>query len=203
MATVRSRLKLSPLDHGRRLSLAAFDAADYVPGFQYEIIDGKVYVSPQPNPPESILEWWLRRAVERYSDAHPDVINFVAVKGRVFLPRAVRPTVPEPDLAAYAAFPLDSPYGDIRWERVSPVLVCEVLVGGDIHKDLTRNPTLYHRVPSIKEYWVLNGSEDPNEPSLIQHRRRGKAWTVNTYPYGSTFTTKLLPGFTLVIDPRK
>lgn len=201
MATVQ--LRLGPADHGRRVSLAELEAAEYVPGFKYEIIDGSLYVSPQPNVPELLLERWLRRTLERYADTNPDVANLVAVKGRVFLPDTVRPTVPEPDIAIYHDFPLDSPFGDIRWENVSPILVCEVLVEGSIEKDLTRNPDLYHRVPSIKEYWILNGSEDPEQPSLIQYRRRGKAWTITTFPYGSTFSTKLLPGFSLVIDPRK
>ena len=203
MATVRTRLKLGPLDHGRRVSHADLESADYAPGFKYEIIDGRLYVSPQPNVPEFLLERWLRRAMELYADAHPAVVNLIAVKGRVFLPEAARPTVPEPDIAAYRDFPLDAPFEDVRWESVSPILVCEILVEGSIEKDLGRNPDLYHRVPSIKEYWVLNGSEDPEQPTLIQHSRRGKAWTVAGFPYGSTFTTKLLPGFSLVIDPRK
>jgi hypothetical protein len=78
-----------------------------------------------------------------------------------------------------------------------------VLVGGDMHKDLTRNPDLYLTLASIKEYWVLNGSRSADEPTLVVHRRRGKAWQVTTFPHGSTFTTKLLPGFGLVVDPRK
>lgn len=203
MQTVRRKLTLGPVDHGRRISLAAFAAAEYAPGFTYEIIDGRVYVSPQPNPPEMLLERWLRRALEHYSDEHPEVVNLIAVKGRVYLPEATRPTVPEPDLAAYADFPLDAPFADLRWQNVSPVLVCEVLVGGSIEKDLGRNPALYLAVPSIKEYWVLNGSQSAEQPTLMQHRRRGKGWVVAAFPYGSTFATKLLPGFELVIDPRK
>ena len=196
-------LKFGPADHGRRLAWDEFDGADYVAGFNYEIIAGRLYVSPQPNPPEHILERWLRRAVERYSDARPEVINFVAVKGRVFLSAATRPTVPEPDLAAYRAFPLDLPYDDIHWEDVSPVLVAEVLVDGSIEKDLGRNPPLYLRVPTIQEYWVLDGSISPDRPSLIRHRRRRKSWAVDTIAYGDTLTSDVLPGFALLIDPRQ
>ncbi len=195
--------KFGPADHGRRLEADEFEAADYVEGFRYEIIAGRLYVSPQPNPPEHILERWLRRAVERYSDARPEVINFVALKGRVFLAAATRPTVPEPDLAAYHAFPLDQPYGDIRWEDVSPVLVAEVLVDGSIEKDLGRNPPLYLRVPSILEYWVLDGSISSDRPNLIRHRRRRRAWAVDTVTYGETLTSHVLPGFALLIDPRR
>ena len=40
-------------------------------------------------------------------------------------------------------------------------------------------------------------------PSLGNFRRYGKRWVVRSFPYGSTLTTKLLPGFSLLIDPRK
>src|ERR671937_1307530 len=99
MATVQ--LKLGPLDHGRRLSLFDFEDAEYERGFRYEIIDGRLYVSPAPNLPESVLESWLRRKLERYMEAHPEVVGYVATRGWVFLPARVRPSVPEPDLAVY------------------------------------------------------------------------------------------------------
>ena len=201
--TAPSKLRLGPGDHGRRVSAKALDAAEYAPGFKYEQIDGRLYVSPQPNVPESLLERWLRRAIEKYADEHPEVIDFVATKGRVFLPAVPRVTVPEPDIAAYADFPYHLPFRKVRWQDVSPVLVCEVLVDGDIAKDMDRNPGLYLRVPSVVEYWVVNGAEDPDRPSLIQHRRRGKKWAVTTFPHQATFTTALLPGFSLAVDPRK
>ena len=91
--------KLGPADHGRPMNGVESPAGDFEPGYKYEVIDGRLYVSPQPDAPEHILERWLRRKVERYADDHPAVINFVAVKGRVFLPRSARLTVPEPDLA--------------------------------------------------------------------------------------------------------
>lgn len=201
MATIQ-RLKLGPHDHGRRLKLTEFEEAEYVPGFKYEIIDGRLYVSPVPNPPECVLETWLRRALDSYADDHPEVINFVTVKGRVYLPRRPRATIPEPDIAAYADFPHDAPLRRLRWRNLSPILVAEVLVEGEFEKDLGRNPALYLAPPSIQEYWVLNGSENPDEPSLIQHRRRGRQWAITTFPFGSTFTTPLLPEFELVINPR-
>ena len=201
MATVQ--LKLGPADHGRRLHVDDFESAEYVGGFRYEIIDGRLYVSPMPNFPESYLETWLLSALNEYADSHPELIGYIATKGRVFLPKRKLATVPEPDIAVYTELPRDVPLRKIRWQDLNPFLVVEVLVDGDIGKDITRNPALFITLPSIKEYWVLNGAESPDEPSLIQHRRRGKSWTVTTFPYGSTFTTKLLPGFELLIDPRK
>src|SRR5437764_3177113 len=99
MSTVH--LKLGPADHDRPLSLDDYESADYEPGFKYEIIDGRLYVSPEANFPESVIENWLQRKLFAYSDAHRDVINYVAVKSRVFVHKRKKATVPEPDLAAY------------------------------------------------------------------------------------------------------
>jgi Uma2 family endonuclease len=197
-----TKLILGPIDHGRRVTPASLERAEYVSGFKYEIIDGRLYVSPQPNVPEMILERWLRIALEQYSEEHPEIINLVAVKSRVYLPEGKGRTVPEPDIAVYADFPLDAPITEIRWEDTQPILVCEILVDGSIEKDLGRNPPLYLAVPSIKEYWVLNGSVNPAQPTLMQHRRRGKRWIVTHHPFQATFTTPLLPGFELILDPR-
>ncbi|HJZ57590.1 MAG TPA: Uma2 family endonuclease [Gemmataceae bacterium] len=198
-----AQLKLGPADHGRELSLDDYESADYEPGFKYEIIDGRLYVSPTPNPPENFLEMWLYRALLFYSHEHPDVINYLSTKSRVFIPRRKKATAAEPDIAAYSDYPLGKRLRDIRWQDTSPLLVAEVLVDGSPEKDLDRNLDLYLEQPSVREYWVLDGRDEPDEPTLIQHRRYGKRWVVRNYAYGSTFATKLLPGFSLLIDPRK
>ena len=201
MATVQ--LTLGPLDHGRRLSLAECEDADYEPGYKYEIIDGRLYVSPQPNLPENSLEEWLGFELRLYARDHPEVINYVTSKGRVFVHARENATVPEPDLTAFADFPPKTPRKQLRWSEQSPVLVVEVLAEGSPEKDLVRNAELYFEVPTIREYWVLDGRDDPDEPTLIQHRRYGSRWVIRRFPFGSTFATKLLPGFSLVVDPRK
>lgn len=197
------RLKLGPADHGRPVSLDDYEAADFEPGHQYEIIDGRVYVSPLPSLPENRLERWLDRKLSRYAEDHPEVFNYVTVKGRVFVDEREGATVPEPDIAAFRDLDPDADLEAVRWQDLAPVLVCEVLVESDPDKDLVRNVELYFEVPSIREYWVLDGRVSVTRPTLIQRRRYGTKWVVREYPYGSTFTTKLLPGFTLLIDPRK
>lgn len=202
MGTVH-RLELGPLDHGRRLTLDDYESADYEPGFKYEIIDGRLAVAPIANLTENILERWLDQKLSEYAAVHPEVVNYVTTKPRVFIHSRPKSTIPEPDVACYQDFPEDIPLGELRWQDVSPILVAEVLVDNDPKKDLERNPGLYLDVPTIREYWVLDGRVNADEPTLIQHRRHGKRWVVREYPFGSTFTTKLLPGFTLDIDPRK
>jgi Uma2 family endonuclease len=193
---------LKPTDHGRPITDEELLAADFVGGYKYEIINGRVYVSAEPDPDENVLELWLYHKLYDYSRTCPGVINHVSTKTRVHVAVRRRATIPEPDVAAYSEFPLERRLRGLKWFEVSPVLVCEVLMG-KAEKDLVRNVKLYLAVPSIQEYWVLDGREDAEKPSLIQHRRSGKRWIVKTLPFGSTLTTKLLPGFSLLIDPLK
>ncbi len=200
MATVT---KLGPADHGRAMTYDEFMSGDYEPGYKYEIIDGRLYVSPQPNAPEERAEHWIRRKLERYSDDHPDIINYVSAKSRVFVSGRPGVTVPEPDITAYRDYPLDLPLAELRWQDLHPLLVVEILTGDDPDKDLVRNVELYWQVATIKEYWILDARESPDQPTFIAHIRHGKRWRIVRRSYGETYTTKLLPDFELLIDPRR
>lgn len=185
------------------MTLAEFMAGDFVAGYRYELIDGKLSVSPQPNAPEGRVENWIRRKLESYSDGHPDVINYVHPKARVFVSRRRGVTNPEPDVAAYHDYPLDASFDAIDWQDVYPVLVVEVLSADDPDKDLVRNVELYLQVHAIKEYWLLDTRQGAEQPSLRVHRRHGRRWRIIDLDHGDTYTTKLLPGFELLIDPRQ
>ena len=194
--------KIGPKDHGRPMSFEEFQAADYRPGHKYELIDGRLYVSPEANFPENWVDRWLFGKVLDYSRENPKIINFVTYRARVYVPGRAGITCPEPDLAAYHSFPLHRPIRKVRWQDVSPILVGEILTG-DPEKDLVRNVELHLHVPSIREYWLLDESDDPEQPTLRVHRRQGKKWRIQDFACGETYTTSLLPGFQLLIDPRK
>ena len=198
-----AKLKFGPADHGRRVTPDELDDAEYVPGFSYEIIDGKFYVAPAASFYEQSLERWLRRKLERFGDEHPDVIGWVAAKSRVYVPGRPELTVPEPDLAVYRENLDDIADGELNWADFHPLLVVEVLVESDPDKDLIRNVDLYLQVPSIAEYWILDGRESTAEPLLIARRRWGSRWLLTEVPYGETYNTRTLPGFELLIDPRR
>jgi Uma2 family endonuclease len=194
-------LKLGPADEGRPLTLDEFMAADYAEGYRYELIDGKLSVAAQPNAPQGLVERWIYRVLDRYSDRHPEVINFVYNKTRVFIPSATGLTNPEPDVAAYRDFPIATPE-DVRWQEATPILVVEVLSPDDPDKDLVRNRDLYLLVPSIKEYWVFDSRGGATQPALVVHRRHGRSWRISNHAGGETYTTRLLPGFQLQLDIR-
>lgn len=197
------KLKFGPADHGRPVSADELEDAEYDEGHLFEVIDGRFYVSPKPSLPEGFLDDWLYDKLRDFVRASPQVANKVSDGARVFVPGRPELTVPEPDLAVYRDFPFDVPIRDLNWEEVSPLVVAEVLVDSDPAKDLVRNVDLYFQVPSIAEYWVLDGRENPDEPLLVTRRRRGSRWVLNEVPYGETYTSRTLPGFELLIDPRR
>jgi len=200
---MKTMLRFGLADHGRLVSAKKLEHADYESGYKYEIIDGRLYVSPEARTPENHLELWLFKKIWNYADLHPEVVNYVSNKARVFIPSRKRTTVPEPDLAAYSDWPVDRPIENLKWEDVSPILVAEVLYASDPYKDLVRNVELFLQVPSVREYWILDGRDSADEPILIVRRRRGRRWVKRVYYYRDKYTTKLLPGFKLVIDPRR
>jgi Uma2 family endonuclease len=192
--------KWGPRDHGRPLTLEAFRAGDYQEGYRYELIDGKLYVSPWPDVAEDWVTQWLFGELYEFKERHR-VLKHVTCGARVFVPGRPQVTVPAPDLAAYRRFPLHRRIRDIGWEDVSPALVVEVLDAGDLDKDLVRNLALYLEVPSIKEYWIFDAREDAYEPRMTVYRRRGRVWRrpIEVGPSGC-YTTHLLPGFQLVVN---
>lgn len=200
-ASVR-RPHLTPAWAGRDISLEDFEHATGQEGWHYELIDGRVEVSPSPDLPNDSILFWLNRLFIRYSDNHAEVVNYLSNHSRVFVPGRQAATCPEPEFAAYRDFPHHLPRRQRRWGDISPILVAETLSPDNRNKDLVRNVELYLQIPSIREYWVFDPREDADRPMLRVYRRRGRAWQrpidLNS---GATYTTRLLPGFALFLDP--
>ncbi len=153
---MKTILKLGPRDQGRALPLEDFEAARYRRGFQYELIEGRLYATPVPSLPHDCLAEWVANEVRAYARLHRGVIEYITTRARVFLPGKPNVTAPEPDLAVYDAFPSHVPVRQRDWRTVSPVLVIEVVSEDDPDKDLVRNVELYRQVPSIREYWIID-----------------------------------------------
>jgi Uma2 family endonuclease len=200
---METKLYLTPRDHGRPLTLDEFRRADAREGYRYELIKGKLEVWPRPELPHDYLAGWLKGLLGDYSRNHPEVIRHVLGPACVFAPVRRVTTVLRPDLAAYPRFPANGSVAQLDWQDVSPLLVAEVLSEDTADKDLVRNRDLYLRVPSIREYWILDPREGGNCPTLLVHRRRGARWQRTiTVAGGDTYTTRLLPDFALVLDAR-
>ena len=52
-------VSLGLADHGHPVTLEEFESAEFEEGYKYELIDGRLYVSPTPNLPEDFILAWL------------------------------------------------------------------------------------------------------------------------------------------------
>src|SRR5262249_34386114 len=203
MSTVKTMRRLRPADHGRPISNAELALSRFESGYKFEVIDGRLYVSYEPDLPQDFIENWLYFHLYSYAARRPRINNYITRKARVFIPGRPGETIPEPDLAAYCDFPLDRPVAELEWEAVSPLLVAEVLSRHDPHKDQVRNVVLYWQVPSIREYWIVDPRTDPERPTMRFYRRGRNNWhRPLEIDAGNVYRTKLLPGFKLLLDPR-
>ncbi len=198
---VRS-VTLRPSDHGKEMSLDDFEHAAGREGYRYELIDGRIEVSPAAEMPHDDIADWLHNEFCEYRNKHRDIIKKVSGRARIHILGRRLSTCPEPDVAVYDRYPHFVPLRNRSWRLAFPMLVCEVISADTWRKDLERNVVLYLEVPSIREYWVLDTRPDPAQPKLIVYRRRGKRWQKPIeVPFGGTYETKLLPGFKFVVDP--
>jgi len=195
-------LYLTPADAGRDMSLEDFERANGEEGWDYELIDGRIEVSPTPELPHDSLLSWLNPRFIDYSRAHPEIINYLSNHPRVYIPNRPAPTCPQPDFAAFQGFPVHLPYRQRRWRDVSPLLVVEIISPDYRKKDLVRNVELYLQSPTIREYWIFDPLADADGWFMRVYRKRGRAWQKPIdVPLGATYTTRLLPDFSLIVDP--
>ena len=187
-------VRFGPKSHGRLATDEQLEHAEYRPGYDYEVIFGRLYVSPAPNHEHDVVEKNIYNQIYRYSETHPEIIAYVTDRARVFVPGIEMTTAPEPDLAIYAEY-FDA------WQEAEPFIVGEVMRGTDIDKDLFRNVDLYLRVPTIHEYWVFDIREEPRRPKLWVYRRIRDDWDVQEFPPDVVYETPLLPGLKLSLSP--
>ena len=192
---------LRPADQGREMSLEEFEHASGQEGYRYELIDGRVEVSPEPEIPHDTLIVWIADHLCEYRRDHRDVVGRISQHARVHLPERRPATCPEPDLTVYR-IPFLNTVCTQSWRSISPFLVVETISPDNAKKDLERNVELYLEVPTIREYWIVDGRPVADKPKLIVYRRRGQNWQKQiVVPFGETYETKMLPGFKLVVDP--
>ena len=200
---MQTRLYLTRADHGRQLTWEEYASADAEEGYRYELIEGRIEVSPPPNTLHEDCVKWLEKLLDTYAADRPDVLRSIRTRACVFLPDAAVEEVsaPEPDLACYAEFA--ARFGPpVDWRDYSPILVVEVISPDTADKDLVRNRRLYLQVPGIREYWILDPRQGVEGLTMLVYRRRGRRWAAcQVIGPGATYTTPLLPGFSLVLDP--
>ena len=98
-------VRFGPKDHGRAVSDDELQGAHFRSGYDYEVIFGRLYVSPAPNFKHDWIEKYILEELVKYWRQHPEVVGYVTDRARVYVPDTERTTAPEPDLAVYAQMP--------------------------------------------------------------------------------------------------
>jgi Uma2 family endonuclease len=193
--------QLGPADHGRGLSYIEFLAGDYKPGHKYELIEGRLYVSPAASYSHDWVRDHIYQVLTMYKSARPGVVQRISANARVFVPGKSKTTCPEPDFAVYRTCP---PGRNVCWEDISPIVVVEIVSADDGGKDYVRNVDLYQRVASIREYWVFDRCGEVSGPTLrVYHRATGRQkWKADDYGPEDIYSTKLMPGLELPVCPQ-
>ncbi len=187
-------IRFGPKSHGRLVTDEELEHAKFRLGYDYEVIFGRLFVSPAPNREHDVVEKHIYHQLARYRDEHMEIVGYVTNRARVFVPGVELTTAPEPDIAVYAE-DLDD------WREAEPFIVGEVLRRTDVNKDLFCNVALYLRVPTIQEYWVFDIREEPRRPKLWVYRRVRDDWDIQEFPPDTIYETPLLPGLKLRVSP--
>lgn len=183
----RTFTTISPLDHGRRMSLDEFDLAEGQEGYLYELSRGVITVIHVPKPRHLAQVTAARRQFAAYDLAQSGRMHTIAGGGECKILVAGLESERHPDLAIYKTPPPDDK--DV-WAMWIPELVLEIVSPGSEHRDYFEKRDEY-LLFGVQEYWILDAQR---QEMLVLRRSRGK-WTEAVLRPGEVYRTRLLPGF--------
>jgi Uma2 family endonuclease len=174
------------------MTLDEFDAADYRPGFRYELIHGVLVVTPPPLVEERDGNEELGRLLRNYQEWHPQG-------------KALDLTLPEHnvrtkvnnrrcDRAIWAGLGrIPRTKGPARRNDV-PTIIVEFPSAGRRNqlRDYVEKRDEYRDL-GIREYWII----DRFSHELVVYRWHGRRWLPQTFDAKAVYTTPILPGFEL------
>lgn len=191
LTTVKRKIKVGPLDHGRKMSLKAFEFAETEEGYHYELSRGVIAVSNIANYYHALIGACIRNALVTHQAAHPTAIHVILTEMASKLLIERWESERHPDIAVYLSKP-KGPKDRKMWRTWLPEFVIEVVSARSEHRDYVEKREEYWTL-GIKEYWIVDAQRE-----LVILLRRGKSdWIEKRLGRADICTTKLLPGFKL------
>jgi Uma2 family endonuclease len=188
MSQSASKLKITPADNGRQMSLSDFEDAEVQEGYTYELSRGVIVVSEVPNPWHAVMIDAIRRQIEKYRIAHPDIIKVLPAGNECKVLLSQLASERHPDIAAYLTMP---PASDSTvWRIWIPEIVIEVVSPGSEERDYNDKREEYLQF-GVKEYWIFNRER---QELLALIRSRG-AWEERVVRTPAKYQSAQLPGF--------
>ena len=191
MATATDRLRLSPADHGRVMSLDDYLDTEVESGFRYELARGVLEVTNIPNDPHGEIIWTLIRLLAAYDQTHPRIIQRAGGAGEFHFAMPQMISGRNPDVAvALTGTPKDS-----RGRRPASFAIEVVSEGAEArhHDYVTKRQE--HLVYGLFEYWIV----DPELRQVTILLREGDAWVERVVSGDQSAESLVLPGFVVPI----
>jgi hypothetical protein len=186
-----TKRKIGLRDHGRKMSLRAFEFAEVEEGYIAELARGYLVVSEVANLPHGLRAAFIRKHLDHYDIEYPGSLYAVLTSMECKLPIPGWESERHPDLAVYLAKP-KGPKNRTMWRTWIPELVIEVVSEGSRDRDYTEKRDEYWTL-GVKEYWIV----DVHLEQVLILKRGRSQWTEKTLGRKDTCETKLLPGFQL------
>jgi hypothetical protein len=191
VTTAPRKTKIGPRDHGRKMSLKAFEFAKVEEGYHFELSRGYITVSEVANFYHACVVSLIRNVLGAHQLAHPQEVQLILNSMECKLLILQWESERHPDIAVYLTRP-KGPKNRTLWRTWIPELVIEVVSAQSDHHDYFEKREEYWTL-GVKEYWIVDAQRE-----LVVVLRRGKAdWIEKRLRPADACTTKLLPGFKL------
>ena len=184
---LKAAIKVGPADHGRRMSLAAFDHAKVQEGYCYELGRGVIVVSDVPKKRHLYQVGSIRDQLTAYKLAHPGRIQIIAGGSDCKIMVEGYESERHPDLAVYMTLPPEE--GEDFWYIWIPELVIEVISPGSKLRDYQEKREEYLAF-GVREYWIF----DAKKREMLVLKRVGGRWRDRIVRPPKLYQTRLLPG---------
>lgn len=185
MATVSSRkLYLDSNTNGLQLTPDEFDAADFEPGWRYDLVNGVLIVNPPPLNSERDPNEELGYMLRSYKDEHPNghYLDYTISEQTV----RIGPIRRRVDRAIWVGL------GRLPDEYETPTITIEFVSKSKANRlrdyEIKRDE---YRTAGVREYWII----DRFAHTLTLYRFGGGRSSKKVYKPGQTLETSLLPGF--------
>jgi Uma2 family endonuclease len=193
MVVARTKTKIGPRHHGRKMSLTAFEFAKTEEGYLYELARGYIVVSEVADYKHSMQLVVIRQHLSIGDSAQPRRIHAALSSADCKLLVYDWDSERHPDIAVYLNKPR-GPKNRTLWRTWIPELVIEVVSESSRDRDYVEKRDEYWSL-GVKEYWIV----DAKLQQVLVLRRGRSQWIEKTLGPLGRVETKLLPGFSLPV----
>ena len=185
----KSKIKVGPNHHGRKLSLRAFEFVEVQEGYLCELARGFIVVSEVPRYFHAMQLEAIRDEFRDYKKKHAGSIHAVLGSMECKLLMSEWESERHPDLAIYLA-PPTGPKTRKMWRNWVPEIIIEVVSPRSGDRDYVEKREEYWTL-GAKEYWIVDAAMG----KVMQLRRGRTDWIERELFVADFCETKLLPGF--------